>query len=60
MQIFGVSLSSHTDVLNIRRCFFFLSVFLQFFSSIKLSLGVTVLGLFCTGMVNRSPWKIQT
>lgn len=35
MQIFGMSLSSSTDVLNIRRCFFFLSVFLQFFSSLK-------------------------
>lgn len=60
MQIFGVSLSSLTDVLNIRRCFFYLSVFLQFFSSLMLSLGGTVLGLLCTGMLNRSPQKTQT
>lgn len=63
MQIFGVSLSSITDVLNIRRCFFFLSVFLQFFSSLKLSLNLTVgtlFGLLCIGVLNSHLQKTQT
>lgn len=62
MQIFGVSLSSITDVLNIRGCFFLLRVFLQFFFfwKFKVKFGRHCVRVLCTGMVNTSPQKIQS